>query len=311
MLHRSRSTTRQSTICVSTARHGYLHKPFCAVATVQFSPVQDGIYALEKAHMRSNPSLSQKFPQRCLRNGSNVRLIDAGPLSSFQGRSSSASCFHASFLQAIDGVMSMVLRPQVVSQVPQYFRFAEKQATCEDCFARQSICSSFPFTQACQGKYTHGVFKPKFAFTLVNTPVDMSVLSHSFIGYIVNRRFFHRSLRLEQSPFLSATCSKLCLLSCRRSRLTFCLSLNLFLMLLTVFSLPYLNARARVCVCVFESQRQTDRQTGRQTDRQRLRQRDIQTDTLKALESRKDKRFIAPRQGKLVHSRLISLSTMH
>ena len=30
--------------------------------------------------------VSQKFPQRCLWNGSNVRLIDDGPLSSFQGR---------------------------------------------------------------------------------------------------------------------------------------------------------------------------------------------------------------------------------
>ena len=28
--------------------------------------------------------VSQKFPQRCISNGSNVRLIDDGPLSSFQ-----------------------------------------------------------------------------------------------------------------------------------------------------------------------------------------------------------------------------------
>ena len=34
----------------------------------------------------------------------------------FKGRSSSASSFHASLLQAIDGVMSLALRPQVVSQ---------------------------------------------------------------------------------------------------------------------------------------------------------------------------------------------------
>ena len=37
-------------------------------------------------------SVSQKFPQCCLWNGSSVRLIDSGPLSSFQGRSS-VSCF--------------------------------------------------------------------------------------------------------------------------------------------------------------------------------------------------------------------------
>ena len=37
-------------------------------------------------------------------------------------------------------VMSLALCPQVVSQAPQHFR-SEKLATCEGCFARQSICS--------------------------------------------------------------------------------------------------------------------------------------------------------------------------
>ena len=37
--------------------------------------------------------------------------------------------------------MSLALCPQVVSQAPQHFRFSEKQATCEGCFARQTICS--------------------------------------------------------------------------------------------------------------------------------------------------------------------------
>ena len=36
--------------------------------------------------------VSEKFPQRCLWNGSNVRLIDDGPLSSFQGTSSGGLC---------------------------------------------------------------------------------------------------------------------------------------------------------------------------------------------------------------------------
>ena len=44
-------------------------------------------------------------------------------------------------LQAIDGVMSLALCPQVVSQASQHFRSSEKQATCEGCLARQSICS--------------------------------------------------------------------------------------------------------------------------------------------------------------------------
>ena len=56
-------------------------------------------------------------------------------------RSSSASSFNASLLQAINGVMSLALYPQVVSQVSQHFRSSEKQATCEGFFARQSICS--------------------------------------------------------------------------------------------------------------------------------------------------------------------------
>ena len=67
--------------------------------------------------------------------------LDDGPLSSFQGRSSSASSFNASLLQVIDGVMSLALRPQVVSQAPQHFRSSEKQAICEGCFALQSLCS--------------------------------------------------------------------------------------------------------------------------------------------------------------------------
>ena len=46
---------------------------------------------------------------------------------------------HASLLQAIDGVMSLALCPQVVSQASQHFRSSEKQATCEGCFARHSL----------------------------------------------------------------------------------------------------------------------------------------------------------------------------
>ena len=37
--------------------------------------------------------------------------------------------------------MSLALCPQVVSQAPQYLRSSEKQATCEGCFSRQSVCS--------------------------------------------------------------------------------------------------------------------------------------------------------------------------
>ena len=37
--------------------------------------------------------------------------------------------------------MFLVLCLQVVSQASQHFRSSEKQAACESCFARQSVCS--------------------------------------------------------------------------------------------------------------------------------------------------------------------------
>ena len=54
----------------------------CMSCLVQFSSVQDGIYALGKAHMHF--SVSQKFQERRLSNGSAVRLTDDGSLSSFK-----------------------------------------------------------------------------------------------------------------------------------------------------------------------------------------------------------------------------------
>ena len=105
--------------------------------------------------------ISQKFPQRCLRNGSKVRLIDDGPLSSFQGRSSSASSFHASLLQAINGVMSLALCPQVVSQASQHFSDLPKsKALVRVALPASLSAQSFPFTPACPGQYTHRRFGP-------------------------------------------------------------------------------------------------------------------------------------------------------
>ena len=79
------------------------------VCSVQFIPrwylcAQESPYALHP--------VSQKFPQSCLWNSSNVRLTDDGPLSSFQGSSSVASAFHAILLQAIESVTSLALCPQ-------------------------------------------------------------------------------------------------------------------------------------------------------------------------------------------------------
>ena len=61
-------------------------------------------------------SRPQDVTQRCLWSSSNVRPIDNGPLSSFQGRSRNTSSFHASFLQVIDCVVSLALCSQVIFQ---------------------------------------------------------------------------------------------------------------------------------------------------------------------------------------------------
>ena len=113
--------------------------------SVQFSPAGSRWYLCARKNPYALHPISQKFPQSRLWSGSNVRLIDDGPLSSFQGRSSSAPTFHASFLQVIYGVMSLAWCPQVVSALcPQvalrHFRSSKKQVTCVGCFARQSIC---------------------------------------------------------------------------------------------------------------------------------------------------------------------------
>ena len=71
----------------------------------------------------------ERSMQVCNVTTANVCVINDGPLSSFQGRLSSASSFHVSLLVAIDVVVSLALCPQVVSQAPQHFRSSKTQAT--------------------------------------------------------------------------------------------------------------------------------------------------------------------------------------
>ena len=49
---------------------------------------------------------------------------------------------------------SVVWCPQVVPQAPQHFRSSEMQATCDGCFAQQSL-RSFSFILACPGQCIH------------------------------------------------------------------------------------------------------------------------------------------------------------
>ena len=141
---------------------------------VLLSSVQDGIHALGKTHVHSVPSL-RSFPNVAFETVPMFAwLTNNGPLLSFQGKSSSTSSFRAFLFQAINGVMSLALCSQVVSQAPQHFKYSKKLATCEGCFACQCIrpafltqtnfCShrkfrSFPFTPATPGQYTHRSFQ--------------------------------------------------------------------------------------------------------------------------------------------------------
>ena len=78
-----------------------------ACELIQFNLVQFKMVSMcSEKPICTSPSLLEVFPLplkwfQC--------LIDDGPLSSFQERSSSASSFQASLLQAIDGVMSKMV----------------------------------------------------------------------------------------------------------------------------------------------------------------------------------------------------------
>ena len=86
------------------------------------------------------------FPQRCLSNSSSVCLTDDGPLSSFQGRSSTASSFHASLFQAIDSVVLLASFSQVVSQAPQHFNLPRSKPLVRVALPASPSDRSFPFT---------------------------------------------------------------------------------------------------------------------------------------------------------------------
>ena len=137
------------------------------------SSVQDCIYALRKAYTCSRP-VSQKFPQCCLWNSSNICLTDDGPFSSFWGRSLCASSFQARPLQMTDGVMSLDLSPQVVSQAPPNFRPSEMYTTCNGCLACQSTLSHFP-----------SLYAQPFPFTLCS-----AISLHSGMPRVVQPQVF-------------------------------------------------------------------------------------------------------------------------
>ena len=110
--------------------------------SVQLTSEQDGIYALRKAHMQPPPP-----PPPSLRNSPNVAFETVlmfvcltMAISFFQIRLSSASLSTPLSSRRSMVVTSLALCLQVVSQAPEHFKYSQKQATCEACFACQDIC---------------------------------------------------------------------------------------------------------------------------------------------------------------------------
>ena len=118
------------TLCCALVR-GYWHwQWYCH----EFSSAQDGIYALGKAP----PCLLRSFPNVPFETAPMlVWLMTAlsRPLMEDHWALPLSTPLSS---QAIDGVMSLGLCTQVVSQAPQYFRSSEMQATYHDWHATDS-----------------------------------------------------------------------------------------------------------------------------------------------------------------------------
>ena len=98
----------------------------------QFSSLQDGIYALGKAHMRFPPPL-RSFPNTAFETV--PMFVDwqchNGPLSSLQGRSSGASSFHASLLRAIASETSQCNTTKLNQPRPNMAVPKQRRRACE------------------------------------------------------------------------------------------------------------------------------------------------------------------------------------
>ena len=145
--------------------------------TVQFI-FQDGIFALGKAH-----PVCRKFPQRHLWNGSIVRLNDDGPLSSFQGRSSSASSFDTSGRPGDRwcDVLGFMPVGSFWSSTLQIFREASRlwELLCPPVY----LLGCFPLLRHVQGSTPTGVYED-----------GCRPLTHSSLGFP-----FHFSLFVASS----------------------------------------------------------------------------------------------------------------
>ena len=60
----------------------------------------------------------------------------------------------SAYMCAIDGMISLALYPQVVSQAPHYFRSSEFQAPRDGCISQQSVCSVISLNSAMMSRIT-------------------------------------------------------------------------------------------------------------------------------------------------------------
>ena len=101
---------------------------WCDERHVQFSSTQNGFYVLGKARIRSTQSL-RRFPDVGFET---VPSDWRWPSLVLSSKIVECSSFHASLLQATDGVMSLALCSLVVSQAPQHFRSPETHGSVTD-----------------------------------------------------------------------------------------------------------------------------------------------------------------------------------
>ena len=95
----------QRCICIENGPLSSLQGRLSSASSFCSSSVQDAAYSLEKPHTRSIPSL-RRFPCVLFETVPTFVRLTIALFSSFQGKSSSASSFHASLLQAIEDVYS-------------------------------------------------------------------------------------------------------------------------------------------------------------------------------------------------------------
>jgi len=105
-----------------------------------FSSVQSKMASMRsKTHMRSTPSL-RRLPNVAFKTVPMFVLLTMVLSRPFK-EDRRALPLSVPLLQAVDGVMSLALCLQAVSQAPQHFISSNTQCICEGCSANQSICS--------------------------------------------------------------------------------------------------------------------------------------------------------------------------